>query len=343
LLLFICFSSCNYNKARDPKYGGTFRINASDVPDIIFPGQVLKLSEQLIINQVYVGLLKYNPRTVEIESSLAKKWSVEENKTLYTFYINNNAYFQNDKCFGKEKTRKIVASDIKYSMEQIARFHVLSQHEISSQLENIDGSEAILDMAFQTDSSHISGIKIINDTTIAFQLKKSDPLFLHYLASTNTLIFPHEAFEAYGFRSTVGSGAYTYSYPEIKGHAMVLVANRNFFRKNKQNQQLPFVDTLRISFITSPPKELQLFEMNELDMVIGVSGDYVVDFLDKNIPRFQSNPPYYIMKQTLDSEKNMKYNFFRANVQNIEINSVGYFDFAEVYFKEPIENEINVN
>ncbi|MBI9068540.1 MAG: hypothetical protein JEZ09_14690, partial [Salinivirgaceae bacterium] len=45
-LLFTCIiittiiSSCSFNntKQRGDKYGGTLKINLSDVPDIIFPG-----------------------------------------------------------------------------------------------------------------------------------------------------------------------------------------------------------------------------------------------------------------------------------------------------------------
>ncbi len=343
VLIFASFTSCNNNKiSRSEKYGGTFRINTSDVPDIIFPGQVLKASEQLIINQVYVGLLKYNPRNIEIEPSLAKNWRIERNKTLYTFYLHNNAYFQKDACFIPNNTRKIVAQDVKYSIEQIARFHVLNQHEISSQLANIIGSETILESNTQNDSLHISGIEAVNDTTIIFQLKEPDLLFVHYLASTNSLVFAHEAYKAYGFKNTVASGAYSFYYPKIKGHAMTLIANPTFFRKNKQNQQLPFVDTIVVSFITSPPKELMLFEQGILDIVTNIDGKYVTSFLDKHIDKFQSNPPYYIMKQTPDAKKNLKYSFIRSNVQNIEVNSIGYFDFSEIYLKPSIVQEINV-
>ncbi len=344
IIFFICFTNCNNGsiKKRPEKYGGTFRINASDVPDIVFPGQVLKASEQLIVNQVYMGLLKYNPRNIEIEPSLAKNWRIERNQTLYTFYLHNNAYFQKDACFAPNKTRKIIAQDVKYSMEQIAHFHVLNQHEISSQLSNIIGSETILESTLQNNSLHISGIEAINDSTIVFQLKEPDPLFVHYLASTNSLVFAHEAYEAYGFKSTVASGAYYFSYPKIKGQAMILIANPNFFRKNKQNQQLPFVDTIIVSFITSPPKELLLFERGKLDIVTNVDGKYVTDFLDKHIEQFQNNPPYYIMKQTTDANKNLKYSFIRSNIQNIEINSIGYFDLTEIYFKNPSVQEISV-
>ena len=172
-VLLIGISGCNNNQKtiRGEKYGGTLRINLTDFPDIIFPGQVLKSSEQLIINQVFIGLLKYNPRTIEIEASLAKKWRVEKNQTLYTFYLNNNAFFHKDNCFQSEYSRKIKAADVKYSIEHIARYHVLSKHEISSQLRNIIGSEKILDSVFITDSSQISGIEVINDTTLIFHLK----------------------------------------------------------------------------------------------------------------------------------------------------------------------------
>jgi ABC-type transport system substrate-binding protein len=123
---------------------------------------------------------------------------------------------------------------------------------------------------------------------------------------------------------------------------MTLIANPNFFRKNKQNQQLPFVDTIIVSFITSPPKELLLFERGKLDIVTNVDGKYVTGFLDKHIEQFQNNPPYYIMKQTTDANKNLKYSFIRSNIQNIEINSIGYFDLTEIFFKNPSVQEISV-
>ena len=336
LVASLFFTNCDKTIVRDKKYGGTLRINASDVPEIIFPGQILKLSEQIIVNHVYVGLLKYNPHNIDIVPSLAKKWRVEKDETLYTFYLYENALFQKDRCFkNQQKKRSITAADVKYSIEQIARFHVLSQHEISSQLKNIQGADSLLKFAFQNNNIHISGINVVNDTTIVFKLKKPDPLFVHFLASTNALVFPKEAFEAYGFKSTVGSGAYYFKYPDVFGHAITLTANPDFFMKNKQGLKLPFIDTIIVSFITSPPKELAMFENGNLDMVLGVNNNYVSDFLDKHIDEFQSNPPYYVMKQFTASDNVNRYNFLRSNIKNVYINSIGYFDFTETYFEEP--------
>lgn len=340
-LIFFSCNTANEDK-RGEKYGGTLRVNATDVPDIIFPGRVLKSSEQLIINQVYIGLVKYNAENLKIESSLAKTWRVERNKSLYTFYLHNNAYFHEDACFGDKKIKKITANDVKYSIEKIALHHAINEHAIASQLKNIEGSEILLNEKIAADSINIKGIEVLNDTTIIFKLKETDELFLHYLAGTNTLIFAKEAFQKYGFKNTIGSGAFTFNYPHIKGETMNLIANSKFFLKNQQQQQLPFIDTIKISFITSAKRELNMFEQEKLDLVTGVSGNYVIDFLDRHIDDFQSNPPYYFMKQTVNTENKTLYNFVRSNVQNIQFNSLGYFDFSQIYFKEPIAQEISL-
>lgn len=340
-LLFCSCNSGNTNN-RSEKYGGTLRINITDVPDIIFPGRVLKSSEQLIVNQVYTGLVKYNAENLQIVSSLAKKWRIERNNSLYTFYLHNNAYFHTDACFGEKETKQITAYDVKYSIEKIALYHIIKNHSISTQLKNIEGSEALLNDKISTDSILINGIEVLNDTTIVFKLKKADELFLHFLAGTNSLIFAKEAFQKYGFKNTVGSGAYTYEYPNIKGEAMSLSTNPNYFAKNQQQQKLPFIDTIKVSFITSAKRELNMFEQEQLDLVTGVSGNYVIDFLDRHINEFQSNPPYYLMKQTTNTENKTLYNFVRSNVQNLHFNSLGYFDFSDVYFEEPVAREISL-
>jgi ABC-type transport system substrate-binding protein len=337
-------SGCNLNgkKERDEKYGSTLHINASDVPDIIFPGQVLKLSEQLIVSQVYAGLLKYNPRNLELEPQLAENWQTLDQGLSYRFELVNNAFFHNDACFPDGKGRKIVASDIKYSIEQICHLHLLSQHELSKQIKNIKGAEVFQGAKLTNNMPHIDGIKVLNDTLIEFELNEADPLFEYFLASTNSLVFPPEAFNAYGFNSTVGSGAYTFNYAEIKGQAITLIANPNYFVETPQQERLPFIDTIQVSFITSPPKELMLFEQDKLDLVLNVNEQYISQFLDKNIDKFQSNPPYFIMKQTTDYNQNIHINFIRANVHGLYLNSLGYFDLSIAYFMEPVPQQIKI-
>jgi oligopeptide transport system substrate-binding protein len=338
LFIVLIFASC-HNAARKadrgPKYGGTLYINANDVPDVIFPGQVLKQSEQLIINQVYSGMVKYHPRTLDIVPDIAKNWLIEKQGTLYTFYIDNKARFHNDACFLNGQGRQIIAADIKYSIEQICRSHLINQNTISKSVKNISGSQAMLESVFPYDSASISGIEVINDTTLRITLLQPDEMFIHFLAGTNGLIFPHEAFQKYGFKSTVGSGAFKLVMPQTKGQPVVLLANENYHLLNKQHEKLPFIDTIVVSFIVSTSRELDLFSAGKLSAVFGLTDNYITPFLDQNINLFQSNPPTYVLKQVPGVTGKTSYNLLLSNLQNLELNPLGLFDFSEVYFQNP--------
>lgn len=348
LYLFIgslLFAGCNNTtdiRYQNPKYGKTLNLNVNGAPDNIFPGQVLKQSEQIITTQVYDGLIKYNTRNLEISPSIAKKWLVEREGSIYTFFLNPEAKFHDDNCFPKGIGRNITAYDFKYSIEQICRSHIRSNHAISKQISNIKGFDAFLDSEKRNDTSEINGIFVYDDTTLVFKLNKADEMFIHFLAGTNSLVFAKEAFEAYGLENQVGSGAYLLKHNNNKREAVTLTANLNYFQKNQQGEQLPFIDTIRFSFISSNKQELLLFKNNKLNLLLSMSERLVTPFLDENIGSFQSNPPYYIMRQTLDYYQNVKYNILRSNLKDLYLNSQGFFDFSIVYFEEPKAQEIQI-
>jgi peptide/nickel transport system substrate-binding protein len=139
VLLIIGFNRCNRSndQKRGEKYGGVLYLNSNEIPDLIFPGQVLKRSEQMIVSQAYIGLVKYNTRNLSIEPLLAENWTVSADGLNYQFELVNQAYFHDDPCFHKGKGRRIVASDVKYSIEQICHYRYLCQQEISTKHKRI--------------------------------------------------------------------------------------------------------------------------------------------------------------------------------------------------------------
>ncbi len=338
----ILFNACmpSDSKQKNGKYGGSLRINAMNIPDLIFPGQVLKSSEHLIVNQVYDGLVKYHPRTMEVVPSLCNYWLVERNGTIYTFYLKKNARFQADPCFSSDEERKITAADVKYSIEQICRMHQNAGHNISMRIENIKGAKDFLSYANPPDSVGINGIEVFDDTTLIFYLNKPDGLFIHFLAGSNALVFSKKAYDSYGMQNTVGSGAYTFKYPENVGEKMTLTANKDYYGRNLQGEKLPFIDTIEISFIISTSRELELLENGQVDMVLELPEAYVTPFLDRNIDAFQSDPPYFYLRQNADMQQRMRYNIFRSNIQGFELNSQNYFDFSETFLREPKAKEV---
>lgn len=317
------------------KYGGTLRINVNDIPYVVFPGRINKRSEQIIAYQVYDGLVKYNPRTLQITPSLAKNYSISDDQLTYTFTIDNRACFQDNRCFKHGKGRKIVSSDVKYSVEQVCRIQLLNEYEISRQILNIEGADNFLKTAKTDDSVDISGIMTPNDTTLIFKLKTPDNLFIHYLAGPNTLVFAKEAFNTYGINGTAGSGAYIIKYPKIKGQSIELVKNKKYWKTSAENEPLPFLDTIVFSFVTSTQKELYMFEKEMVDVIFDMPTKYLTPFLESNIDRFQGKEPRSVMTQTINLNNDKRFNLLSANINGLYINAQNYFDFSEVYLKKP--------
>lgn len=330
LLMTACHSS---SIRKGEKYGGTLRVNISDIPHTIFPGQVEKRSEQIIVNQVYSGLVKYNQRTLEIVPSLAKNYSLSPDELTYTFILNPCTRFPNDRCFAHGKGRQITAADVKYSIEQICRNKLVDNHGVSPQVTNISGAPAFLQVAKDNDSVNISGIVAKNDTTLIIKLQSPDKLFIHFLAGTNALVFAKEAFNAYGTNGTVGSGAFMFKYPKTIGQTIYLVRNPNYWGK-AGNEPLPYIDTLALSFITSTQKELYMFGAGLVDVVFDLPTQYLSDFLESNIAYFQSEKPRFIMTNTAKPGNDKRFNMFTSNIEGLHFNSQTYFDFSGVSLKK---------
>lgn len=327
------------NMRNGEKYGGTLRMNINDIPRTIFPGQIEKRSEQIIVTQVFDGLVRYNPRTLNIIPSLAKSFSVSPDGLTYSFLLNNNAYFHNDICFANGKGRRIVSKDVKYSIEQICRHKMASGYSISRQIENIVGSDNFIATAKNNDTVNIYGIKTISDSILTISLKKPDELFLHYLASVNALVFAPEAYNTYGINGTVGSGAYYLQYSKQPSKTVTLTYNPNYYR-HLHNDQLPYIDTIQFSFVVSGQKELYLLERGSINVVFDLPNTALTKFLEKNIDLVQSASPKFIVSPIINPISDKRFNIITSDIASLYINSQNYFDFAIAYFRDPVRNSI---
>ena len=136
-----------------------------------------------------------------------------------------------------KQERKITAVDVKNSIEQIAKTYRMLEQPIPKHIMNIKGAEELLNDKIHNDSIHVSGIEVFDDTTLIFYLNEADNLFLHFLAGTDALVFSKKAFDAYGFKSTVGSGAFTYEYFNKVSDHLILLANKEYYGINKQGER----------------------------------------------------------------------------------------------------------
>jgi peptide/nickel transport system substrate-binding protein len=121
-------------------------------------------------------------------------------------------------------------------------------------------------------SGEVEGIKVLNDSTLSITLVKPFAPFLSILTMPYCWIVPREAVEKYGddfFKNPVGTGPFMFSEwePDIR---MVLKKNPKYFKKDASGAQLPYLETVAISFMRDSKTEFLEFEKGSLDMVTNI-------------------------------------------------------------------------
>ena len=290
--LFFLLSSCNnsnsgnnanltavveakgYYFEGDKKYkiynGGIFRVNEVEDFKNLFPQSTIDAVSNRIGSQIYQGLLKLNQRTLKVENCLAKSVVEQNNGTLLTFSLNDNVYFHDDPCFEDGIGRKFSAHDVKKC------FDMLCETRSDNLLfELFDGRvkgareyfESIQNKANLKEG--VSGVKVIDSLTLSIELEKPCSFFKKVLTHNGCWIFPIEAYEKYGANMRavcVGTGPFTID--KIKeGTQVRLVKNQKYWEMDENNNTLPYLDVVKITFAKDKKTELSNFRKGNLDMI----------------------------------------------------------------------------
>jgi peptide/nickel transport system substrate-binding protein len=81
---------------------------------------------------------------------------------------------------------------------------------------------------------------------------------------------------------------------------LILTRNEVYHRTDSIGNQLPFLDTLEVSFINSQKKELEMFQQKEIEMVVGLPAESVRDVVEQKIAYFEQDPPIFILERVAD-------------------------------------------
>jgi ABC-type transport system substrate-binding protein len=335
------FISCQPKKVSEnisPIHGGILHINEVTKLDVVNPNFTNNITALHVFSQVFEGLVKYNAKNLEIMPSVAKSWQANDEKTRYTFNLRTNIFYHNDICFNTEtdniQTRKLVSSDVKQSLEKYCQYHPQNKNNLAfvnlivGGLEYYQGEES-------GDVKSVEGIEIENDSVISINLVSPSPFFLHLLADPSIVIFPKEGIDKYGDENKIGTGPFKLTNFQTNTTELNLVRNPNYYLKDKKGYALPYLDSIKISFIGSTQKELSLFKNGELDVVLNLPQKFVNRFLTENVQLFESNPPKFVLHQARDNQDVEIFNLLQAKVHGFYTNSMNYLDFTRVYFEEP--------
>src|SRR5215217_343541 len=220
-----------------------------------------------MINQVFNGLVQIDSALNTIPC-IAKTWKVSGDGLTYTFALRNDVYFHDHELFPNGKGRKVIASDFVYS------FYRLIDPKVAS-----SGG-----WIFSDKVKDISSFIAISDTTFQVKLVKPFPAFLNLLSTQYCSVVPKEIVAHYGrdFRShPVGTGPFRFKYWK-EDEILVLLKNEHYWEKDANDQQLPYLDAVKVSFITDKQSAFMNFLKKELDFFDKVDGSYRDDILTKS-------------------------------------------------------------
>ncbi len=219
-----------------------------------------------MINQIFNGLVQIDS-VLNTVPCIAKSWKVTPDGLNYTFLLRKDVYFHDDPLFLKGKGRMVVASDFVYS------FYRLIDPKVAS-----SGG-----WIFSDKVKDINSFKALNDSTFQIELVKPSPAFMKILATQYCSVVPKEVVEHYGkdFRShPVGTGPFKFKYWK-EDETLVLLKNERYWEK-KDGAQLPYLDAVKVSFISDKQSAFMNFIKKDLDFFDKVDGSYRDDILTKS-------------------------------------------------------------
>lgn len=273
------------------------QINSFDPIDAYHAGHIQ------IVKQIYNTLtdIDFEGNTVP---SLAEKWDSEDGIT-WTFNLKRNVFFSQDPSFSNLENRLLTAKDVKYSFERM--LHKDSQSLGISYFGNLLGIE---DYRNGT-TNEIEGIKIKDDYTIFFVLKKKDLDFYKLLSLPYTSVVKKDAVEYYkdNFKMhPVGTGPFTLQNYEANKE-ITLIKNEDYW-ENWNGKQLPFVDKVVIYLTTDDNLALLMFKNQK------------TDFLELTLPLAnQLKTMNLSFPYKVESKENAQLNFYLFNLEKIPDNN----------------------
>ncbi len=175
---------------------GELRLRGDD-PIFLDPAVAQDAGSAAYIVEIFSGLVRLD-KDLKVQPDVAERWEVSPDGKTYTFYINKSATYQDG--------RPVSADDVKYSFER-----ALSPDTASIVAENFLGDIVGAKDVSRGRAKEISGLKVVNDTTVAITLDAPKQYFLYKLTYPTAFLVDKRQIESNPKRWTQkpnGTGPY---------------------------------------------------------------------------------------------------------------------------------------
>ena len=230
------------------------------------PAFVRSQSENWIVSQIFNGLIDLDAQLQPVPA-LAKSWEISTDLLTYTFHLRSDVNF----CFvdkqGKVTTRKMVASDVAYSLSRIA--------------DPATSSPGAWIFVGKIDSQLNRVFIAPNDSTFVLKLVSPAASLLGLLSTNFGYVVPKEYArldKSYLARNPVGTGPFYVRRweDEIK---LVMRKNPHYHEKDTQGVPLPYLDAINVTFVKNKQTAFMQFAAGTDDFFNGLEGSFKDELL----------------------------------------------------------------
>ncbi|WP_297771523.1 ABC transporter substrate-binding protein [uncultured Roseovarius sp.] len=161
-------------------------------PKSLDPAAVTAVNDFRILVNLYEGLTRYAPGTLEVEPSLATDWTISEDGTEYTFTLREGVRFHDGTAFNAEA----VKFNFDRMLDESHPYHDTGPFPLSFFFGAVESTE------------------VVDDLTVKFTLDAPYAPFLSNLAYPTGLIVSPEAVRTHGAefgRNPVGTGPFVFA------------------------------------------------------------------------------------------------------------------------------------
>jgi len=306
--------------------GGVLRLNEVEAFKSLNPIAVNEIYGYHIGSQLFEGLVKFEPKNLDIIPAISHRWESNENQTEWTFYIRKGVKFHDDACFSDGKGREMTPEDVKFCFDKLcsadpnnAQFDVTFKDRVVGAKEAYEASKAGKNIG-------VSGVKVINDTTLKISLVSPFAGFENILAMPGCWIYPKEALEKYGLDiriHPVGTGPFQMETVK-EGEVLIMKRNPNYYGKDKDGNRLPYLDGVKYTFIREKKAEILEFKSGNLDMVYRLPVEVFHDIMGD-----------------LENAKDRKTDFQILNSPAFNTNFIGFNTTSSAFLKKEVRLAFN--
>ncbi len=254
LALTLIVSGCNQTENGDgknaSKAGGDFNYFLLE-PVAIDPLNIVESEGIKVANQLFDGLIAYDPKNMEVIPAVAKSWESNEDATVFTFKLKEGTKFHNGDA--------VTAEDFKYAWERVADPDSQSMAPLNL-FEPILGFNEMM----SGDATSVVGIKVIDDHELEVTLNQPFSEFIKTLGHPVFSPVSKKAIEddPKGFADNpVGNGPFMMASPWEHGKEIKIKRFDDYYGKKA------YLDTVDFKIFAEKETGFLEFKAGSLDFV----------------------------------------------------------------------------